>query len=118
MADIRRLPLPRVEAWEWQLLGACRGSDNELFFHPENERGQARGRREAAAKAVCGRCRVLARCREHALTVGEPYGVWGGMSESEREKAQAPPPSDPLTRARARRPGVTGPTSPGSSGWG
>jgi WhiB family redox-sensing transcriptional regulator len=27
---------------------------------------------------------VLARCREHALAVAEPFGVWGGLSESER----------------------------------
>ncbi|MEP6695299.1 MAG: WhiB family transcriptional regulator [Pseudonocardiales bacterium] len=85
MADIRRLPSPRADLWDWQLQGACRGSDSDLFFHPENERGQARERREAAAKAVCDRCPVLQRCREHALTVGESYGVWGGMSESERE---------------------------------
>ncbi|PRI07123.1 WhiB family transcriptional regulator, partial [Mycobacterium tuberculosis variant bovis] len=24
-------------------------------------------------------------CRSHALEVGEPYGVWGGLSESERD---------------------------------
>lgn len=85
MADLRRLPSPRADAWEWQLLGACRGTDGELFFHPENERGAARSRREAAAKAVCRRCPVLARCRQHALSVREPYGVWGGLSEAERE---------------------------------
>jgi WhiB family transcriptional regulator, redox-sensing transcriptional regulator len=28
---------------------------------------------------------VLARCREHALRVREPYGVWGAMTENERE---------------------------------
>lgn len=85
MADIRRLPNPHADAWEWQLLGACRGADGDLFFHPENERGPARSRREAAAKAICFTCPVLARCREHALSVREPYGVWGGMSETERE---------------------------------
>lgn len=84
MADFSRLPRPRADLWEWQLLGACRTSDSDLFFHPENERGQARERREAAAKAVCGGCPVLERCREHALSVGETYGVWGGMSEAER----------------------------------
>ena len=26
----------------------------------------------------------IAACREHALKVAEPYGVWGGLSESER----------------------------------
>ena len=24
-------------------------------------------------------------CAEHALAVREPYGVWGGLSEDERE---------------------------------
>jgi WhiB family redox-sensing transcriptional regulator len=28
---------------------------------------------------------VIAQCRTHALAVGEPYGIWGGLSESERE---------------------------------
>jgi len=84
MADISHLPPPRADLWDWQLLGACRSSDSDLFFHPENERGQARERREAAAKAVCGSCPVRERCRQHALSVGESYGVWGGMSEAER----------------------------------
>jgi WhiB family redox-sensing transcriptional regulator len=25
-------------------------------------------------------------CREHALKVREPYGVWGGLTEEEREQ--------------------------------
>jgi WhiB family redox-sensing transcriptional regulator len=87
MADTRRLPDPNVENWEWQLRGACRGIDSSFFFHPEGERGAARVRREARAKAVCRRCPVLADCRQHALTVQEPYGIWGGMSESERDRA-------------------------------
>jgi WhiB family redox-sensing transcriptional regulator len=27
----------------------------------------------------------LAQCRDHALKAREPYGVWGGMSEEDRE---------------------------------
>jgi WhiB family redox-sensing transcriptional regulator len=27
---------------------------------------------------------VLEECRRHALTVQEPYGVWGGQTETER----------------------------------
>jgi len=27
----------------------------------------------------------MAQCRAHALDVGEPYGIWGGLSETERE---------------------------------
>ena len=89
MTDISRLPAPQLEVWEWQLHGSCRGSDTELFFHPEGERGPRRANREAAAKAVCATCPVLLACREHALSVREPYGVWGGMSEHEREAVYA-----------------------------
>jgi WhiB family transcriptional regulator, redox-sensing transcriptional regulator len=28
---------------------------------------------------------VIEQCRSHALEVGEPYGIWGGLSETERE---------------------------------
>lgn len=86
MADIRRLPGPNADLWEWQLLGACRGKDSSLFFHPEGERGPSRVAREAAAKEVCSHCPVIEPCRAHALATREPYGVWGGMSESERDE--------------------------------
>jgi WhiB family redox-sensing transcriptional regulator len=59
--------------------------DSGSFFHPDGERGPARARREARAKAVCLACPVLELCRRHALAVHEPYGIWGGLSEAERE---------------------------------
>jgi len=85
MADTRRLPGPNADFWDWQLEGSCRGMDSAFFFHPDGERGPARARREARAKAVCKTCPVLQICRAHALAVHEPYGIWGGLSESERE---------------------------------
>lgn len=85
MAEISRLPGPVAELWDWQLEGACRGAETSLFFHPEGERGPARRNRDAAAVAICESCPVLAQCRAHALAVREPYGVWGGMTEDERE---------------------------------
>jgi WhiB family redox-sensing transcriptional regulator len=85
MTDVRRLPGPNADLWQWQLLGACRGEDTDLFFHPEGERGPARSARELTAKAICGRCPVIDDCARHALTAREPYGIWGGMSESDRE---------------------------------
>jgi len=86
VADTRRLPVAVTDVWDWQMRGACRGMDSALFFHPENERGPARAEREARAKQICGGCLVLDRCRAHALAVHEPYGVWGGLSESERDE--------------------------------
>lgn len=93
MADIRRLPTPVAEVWDWQLHGACRGENTSLFFHPDGERGPARARRQTAAKAVCAKCPVIDACLKHALSVREPYGVWGGMSEEERARLIAAEPA-------------------------
>ncbi|GIJ44747.1 hypothetical protein Val02_16330 [Virgisporangium aliadipatigenens] len=84
MSNVTRLPGPISELWDWQRLGSCRGRDSAQFFHPDGERGASRGRREAAAKSVCGSCPVRAECAAHALAAREPYGVWGGFTEAER----------------------------------
>ncbi|MEP7160491.1 MAG: WhiB family transcriptional regulator [Dermatophilaceae bacterium] len=85
MAEISRLPGPMAERWEWQFQGLCRTVSPDMFFHPEGERGAARRRRDERAKTVCLQCPVLLQCRQHALEVREPYGVWGGLAEDERE---------------------------------
>lgn len=84
MADNQRLPGPRVEYWDWQLAAACRGMDVETFFHPHQEGKKARRQRIAAAKAICSTCPVTDQCLDHALHTREPYGIWGGRSETER----------------------------------
>ena len=84
MSNVRRLPGPIADVWDWQRLGSCRGRDSAQFFHPDGERGSSRSRREAKAKAVCFSCPVRSECAAHALAVKEPYGVWGGFSEGER----------------------------------
>lgn len=95
MAELSRLPGPVMDLWEWQYQGACRSADPDLFFHPEGERGSARRRRDEAAKAICATCPVIDQCREHSLRVREPYGVWGGLTEDERQAVL----SRPLRRA-------------------
>ena len=85
MPQPRKLPGPSLSLWDWQTHGSCRGKDSSFFFHPEGERGRARTRRENRAKAICSSCPVLEQCRQHALKVAEPYGIWGGLSESERD---------------------------------
>ena len=69
----------------WMNAAACNGLTH-LFFPPPAERPQARDRREATAKAVCGSCNVNATCREFARSNHE-YGFWGGESEDERHAA-------------------------------
>jgi hypothetical protein len=71
----------------WRQRAACRGTDLSVFFSPDAERGHARARREARARTICEGCPVLTSCRAHALTAGEPYGVWGGLTEHDRRHA-------------------------------
>ncbi|MEU7156023.1 WhiB family transcriptional regulator [Streptomyces chrestomyceticus] len=70
-------------------LGACatfkfgeRAEDPELFF-PVGDTGSALAQ-VGVAKAVCRRCPVMGTCQDWALTTGEEWGVWGGLSEEER----------------------------------
>jgi len=53
---------------------ACKGMDTELFFI---------GEKAPQAKAVCGFCPVMERCKEWGIR-HEEFGVWGGMDEYER----------------------------------
>jgi WhiB family redox-sensing transcriptional regulator len=100
MTDVRRLPGPNADVWEWQLNGACRGLDVERFFHPDGERGPRRVNRERAAKAVCATCPVIDACARHAIEAREPYGVWGGLSETDREEIWAQRRDVPAEAAR------------------
>jgi WhiB family redox-sensing transcriptional regulator len=84
MADVRRLPRPVAEVWDWQLLAKCRDAETDMFFHPEHERGDVKQSREERAKAACRACPVRADCLAHALAVHEPYGIWGGLTPRER----------------------------------
>ena len=86
MAEVRRLPAPREGDWDWQMRASCRGQDTATFYHPENERGPSRARRERQAKQICSGCPVVDNCLRWALSAREPYGVWGGLSVEEREQ--------------------------------
>ncbi|SCK25644.1 transcription factor WhiB [Streptomyces sp. WMMB 714] len=66
---------------DWMLDAACRDEDPELFF-PIGTTGPAVLQAEEA-KAVCRRCPVIERCLEAGAD--QHYGVWGGLSETERQ---------------------------------
>lgn len=63
----------------WQNRAACRGIDTDIFFPATDEEADA-------AKNICGGCPVRETCLEHALTVREREGVWGGATERERRR--------------------------------
>ena len=79
----------------WQRQANCMGVDPDLFF-PE------RGASTREAKEVCRGCVVREDCLEFALTNGEKFGIWGGMSERERRR---------IRRARALAGGRRGAAS-------
>lgn len=69
---------------DWWNKAACREMGSDLFFDPYDETCHARAERVSLAKTICRQCAVLTDCREYALQQGEPYGIWGGLSEHER----------------------------------
>ncbi|WP_303396062.1 MULTISPECIES: WhiB family transcriptional regulator [unclassified Rhodococcus (in: high G+C Gram-positive bacteria)] len=82
------LPLPITDEWEWQLDAECRNEQAAVFFPPTNTRGAALELLEIQAKRICSRCPVRRRCLDYAIASGEPYGVWGGLSASERHRVR------------------------------
>ena len=71
----------------WQRDALCRQHSSNLFFPPATfEKKDDRVKREIKAKAVCGGCPVKIDCLEEALTISEPFGIWGGLTESERKQ--------------------------------
>lgn len=81
---IQRTPARDDQTGPWHADAVCRRDEAGLFFAPSKEPTAARLSREQAAKRVCAGCPVLVECREHALLMPEPYGVWGGLTAAER----------------------------------
>lgn len=74
----------RVGDTTWMRHGECVGSADPAIFFPVTER------ETRAAKKVCRGCPVREECLTWALTNDEQYGVWGGLSETERANRQSP----------------------------
>jgi WhiB family redox-sensing transcriptional regulator len=72
----------------WAALGACRTSDlgPDAWF-PEPGIGHAdRDETTKAALRTCRACPVSRECLLSALARNERYGIWGGMTERQRNK--------------------------------
>ncbi|MFF4961043.1 WhiB family transcriptional regulator [Streptomyces sp. NPDC001222] len=76
---------PHLSEWSWQSRAACRGMDSSVFFSPMGERGARRRDREERAQSICRTCPVLRACAAFALRTSQTHGVWGGLTESERQ---------------------------------
>lgn len=68
----------------WYHAAACRDVDVSVFYPLDNDRGVLAQRRAMQAKQICRTCPVIEICRTVALTTGEKYGIWGGLTPAER----------------------------------
>lgn len=72
---------------QWQVLAACRGPNQVIFYPPARlERRIEKRRREQRAKEICQSCRVRDSCLSYSLEVREQHGIWGGLTENERRE--------------------------------
>ncbi|MGW6459651.1 WhiB family transcriptional regulator [Streptomyces sp. NPDC055078] len=62
----------------WQETALCAQTGPEFFF-------PAPGTSTREAKRLCKACEGRVECLEFALRHDEKFGVWGGLSEKERE---------------------------------
>lgn len=63
----------------WSERALCASTDPEAFF-PEL------GGSTREAKKICLACEVRVECLDYAMTHGERFGIWGGLSERERKR--------------------------------
>ena len=76
----------RVKDWDnegWRLQAACRGKDTSIFF-PEDEDTPA----DDEAKEICAGCPVREQCLVWALSTHQPYGIFGGLTTTNRTRVQ------------------------------
>jgi WhiB family transcriptional regulator, redox-sensing transcriptional regulator len=73
-------------ATNWRSAGACLSADPDLFF-PISAIGLAE-QQIALAKMICAKCGVKQKCLEFALTHDQIYGIWGGTTAEDRQRAR------------------------------
>lgn len=70
----------------WKQWAACQGADPELFFPDTGHHNEA--------KKYCADCIVYKDCLKFALDNDITYGVWGGLSPSERQRKETYEPGE------------------------
>lgn len=72
----------RIQRPDWIEQGACRGGDPKVIAMFFTSGGHGANR----AKAMCADCPVINECRSYALDRPEMTGVWGGTTETDRDR--------------------------------
>jgi WhiB family transcriptional regulator, redox-sensing transcriptional regulator len=77
------IPVRPAAERNWRQRAACRFIDPELFF-PVSDSGTSLNQ-VTRAKAVCTACEVQSECLAFAVRTRQDHGIWGGMTEDERD---------------------------------
>ncbi len=72
------LAVPITEERPWAAFAICKDRDPDSFF-PANVQG------ERDAMRICNGCPVQIDCLEFAMEARIRFGVWGGMTEKQRQ---------------------------------
>lgn len=69
--------------------GLCRNMPaheaDRMFFSDNLSRDEKR-RAILSARNMCAQCPIAGQCQEYAITTHSDYGVWGGLTEDERQQ--------------------------------
>jgi WhiB family redox-sensing transcriptional regulator len=88
----------------WMTEGACHGEDPDLFFPISASDAGIDQIRQATS--ICDHCRVESDCLLYALNNRIKDGIWGGLTEQQRQS---------LIRSRRRRRLKLGPGRPANA---
>jgi len=70
----------------WRAGANCGDADPELFFAEGNK---APGREMIRqARAICQECPVRIDCLDEAINKKEEFGIWGGLTPTERQASE------------------------------
>lgn len=69
---------------DWRNRSSCNGLGDLMFPDAEQPNRDLHDAQVTKAKQVCRGCPVATDCLNYALTTGETYGIWGGMTDHER----------------------------------
>ena len=67
----------------WRASAACRPHPTAWFFPEPGTPGDPGAER---ARQVCASCSVREACLTEALATREPYGIWGGLTPTQRRR--------------------------------
>jgi WhiB family transcriptional regulator, redox-sensing transcriptional regulator len=78
--------IPIETTGNWRSAGACLAADPDLFF-PISATGPAE-QQISRAKVICAGCEVRKECLEFAMSHDQVYGIWGGTTPEDRQRAR------------------------------